>query len=73
MDTEYDANVAKIDALITEGEEIVARQLERLQQMLAAGYPADDAQRTLALMQELMDTHQRLRRCYIKMFRERLH
>ncbi len=65
--------VSQIDALIADGEASVARQRERLEHLRWNGAPADQAQYTLALMVETLNTIRGMRDGYARRMQNRIH
>ena len=73
IDFEYDENIRRISALISDSEACIARQTQRIEQMTLIGGPVDDAHRTLDLMLEMLETMRLMRNGYVTFFRGRLH
>jgi hypothetical protein len=73
MDSEYDDNIAEIDALLSNSEARILRHQEHLEQLRQSGASVRHAERTLELMLEVLAIMRQMRNGYVTLFRSRLH
>jgi Fic family protein len=73
IDFEYDENIRRISALISDSEARIACQTQRIEQITLIGGPVEGARSTLDLMLEMLETMRLMRNGYVTFFRGRLH